>query len=64
MNTVDEYILIYSNELRELQLKVNRKLGQGWQPCGGIAAYGLDNQNHYVQAMIKYAPPPVETNTH
>jgi hypothetical protein len=52
-----QYELVHSYELKELESRVNRMMAEGWQPHGGVQAYGLDSQHHYVQALVKYDPP-------
>ncbi len=49
-----KYIILEDFEIKNLQQKVNRLMGENYRPVGGIAtASQKDGFIEYIQAMIK-----------
>lgn len=58
MRDIADYKVVRTSELNGpdgLISQVRSALAEGWQPIGGIS-YSITGS--YVQAMVKYAPPP------
>jgi len=53
METKPEYTVVKSNSLSELIEEVNRMIGMGWLPFGGLSAYEVLEDHHYYQAMTR-----------
>jgi hypothetical protein len=50
-----KYIIVYSDDVRILIKKVNKKLVKGYEPQGGLIC---DEDGDYCQAMIKWPEEP------
>ena len=55
-----EYTVVTSRQLQRLQKAVNKRIGAGWGPCGGIAAFQQKHPDYletmetvWAQAMIR-----------
>ena len=57
---IEDYCVIKEDALSGLQKEVQRLLGKGWVPQGGIAIESMSYSNQYYQAMIKPKPPEKE----
>jgi len=53
METKPEYTVVKSNSLSELIEEVNRMIGMGWLPFGGLSAFEVLEDHHYYQAMTR-----------
>lgn len=50
---VMEYLCIHAQDVNDLNDRVNRAIGRGFEPLGGIAVAYYNGISKYVQAMIK-----------
>jgi len=48
-----KYILVYDNNMKRLEKKVNDYMESGYQPVGGIAVINSLAAIGYYQAMVK-----------
>lgn len=48
-----EYTLVYDNIPDQLIQKVNKLIGEGWEPIGGIAVTRNDVEEVFYQALVK-----------
>lgn len=62
------YRVVIEVAIEDLEKQVNRLLGEGWQPLGGVATFMLGPSQHFAQALLTFVPeqpngqeePPVE----
>ena len=47
------YKILRSGDMKELQKKVNKYIGKGWNPIGGVSVCGGYGHAHFHQAMQK-----------
>jgi hypothetical protein len=48
-----EYTITESPELVVLIAEVNRLIGEGWLPLGGVASLVIGPNQHFAQAMVR-----------
>ena len=48
-----KYKILRSGEMKELERKVNRFIGKGWTPIGGVSVCGGYGHAHFHQAVQK-----------
>lgn len=48
-----QYTVVEKRNIENLITEVNRLIGEGWIPQGGICESGSDNNFLFFQAMIK-----------
>ena len=48
-----EYTVIKEHSLLELIAQVNRMIGLGWLPLGGLITSVVSDEYHYYQAMTR-----------
>lgn len=48
-----KYIVIMAKGREELEVKVNGKTKEGYEPLGGVSVSMIDIHMHLAQAMIK-----------
>jgi hypothetical protein len=46
-----QYRILHDSSAPDLELTVNTWIGLGWTPLGGIAAYVLDGEPWFAQAI-------------
>ena len=54
---VKKYIVVETDKPHRLQFSVGQKIGEGFQPLGGVCTgvNPIDSSHVYLQAMVKYA---------
>jgi len=50
------YRVVTEVALEDLEAQVNRLLGEGWQPLGGVATFMLGPSQHFAQALLTFVP--------
>jgi hypothetical protein len=50
------YKILRSGDMKELQKKVNKYIGKGWNPIGGVSVCGGYGHAHFHQAMQRHTP--------
>ena len=50
------YRVVAEVAIEDLEKQVNRLLGEGWQPLGGVATFMLGPSQHFAQAMTTFMP--------
>jgi hypothetical protein len=45
-----------SYDAYDLDSKIVKAIGRGWQPFGGISSFVCDGRSVWAQAMVKYEP--------
>ena len=53
---ITEYNVIENYKLTKLIELVNREIGLGWLPIGGVCTSPQNGQFYYTQALIKNVP--------
>ena len=49
-----EYIIIERDNAGDLSEKINRLMGDGWKPQGGVSAYSsTGHRDYYCQAVVR-----------
>ena len=46
-----QYRILHDSSASDLELTVNKWIGLGWTPLGGVSAYVLDGEPWFVQAI-------------
>lgn len=46
------YLVVYSEDLEQLCLQVQRHMNDGYIPCGGVAIQATLGKNIYIQALF------------
>ena len=46
-----QYRILHDSSSADLEMTVNTWIGLGWTPLGGVAAYVLDGQAWFAQAI-------------
>ena len=50
---VVKYDVVESRDLAHMQIYVNERIEQGWEPQGGICIKQMPDFTLYIQAMVK-----------
>ena len=53
METIPEYTVVKDHSLSEPIAQVNRMIGLGWLPLGGLFTLVDSDEHHYYQAMTR-----------
>lgn len=51
MSRLTAYVVVRANTPEELEVDVERRLGAGWELCGGVAVGMWETGQVYIQAM-------------
>ena len=57
---IQRYEVVYANSEGEFVQQINKMIGDGWQPLGGVGITYIEKQMQvvYHQAMVEYEKAP------